>query len=123
MSKRPAWLVRMCALLRQQDEMFRRALALVIVLAWACFGQGNYLPEPPADDAPRVKTIRGVGTFISTPQWEASPWARITDGILPIPVLIVVANDDSACIVTGKVWAVAKQGDRYSCPTAWRLAR
>lgn len=98
-----------------------KLLALLLVVG--CFGQGNYLPEPPRADAPRVKVIRGVGAFISTFQWEASPWARITDGILPIPVLIVVAQDNSACIVEGKAWAVAKQGDRYSCPAAWRLAR
>jgi hypothetical protein len=61
--------------------------------------------------------------FTSTHAWERTPWARTTDSPADLPVMIVVADDNSACIVPGSVWALAKQGDRYSCPQAWRFPR
>lgn len=96
--------------------------ALVLLLCAACFGQGTLPPEPSPTDE-NTKTIAGVGTFISTYDWQRTPWYRIEDMGISLPVLVIIAQDGSACLVEGKDWAIAQAGKRFACPGKWRFAR
>jgi hypothetical protein len=98
-------------------------VAILLAFTSACFGGGNGLPEPASPAGASVKRIRGTGMFISTPRWAATPWARIEDAVIELPVLVLIAEDNSACIVDGKLWASAQAGAFYECPGKWRWPR
>lgn len=93
---------------------------LIALLAYACFGHGNYLPELDAAPGISVKRIQGSDALLRT-AWEQSPWSRPTDLVVGV-VFFVVAEDGTACVVPDKMWAVVKPGDRIHC-TPWRMPR
>jgi hypothetical protein len=78
-------------------------------------------PMKPAD--PNAKRIIGVGTFASRGKWEATPWARIEDAVIDLPVLVLIATDHSVCITDGPTWATARVGEFYGCEAKWRWPR
>lgn len=99
------------------------SLLVASLFSLACFGQGNVIPPEPEIGTARVKMIAGVGMFNTVWDWQRTPWDRIDDSPDITPVLVIVATDRSACVVTGKEWALARAGDRHACASAWRMPR
>lgn len=83
----------------------------------ACGGYVAPLPELTRIENSRV--IRGVEFISSEASWRASGYWRQGDSPAG-PFFVAIAADGSVCLVSNSVWAVARQGDRISCNTAWR---
>jgi hypothetical protein len=96
---------------------------LLGVLLGCGLSQGSALQAPMKPADPNAKRIIGVGTFASRGKWEATPWARIEDAVIDLPVLVLIATDHSACITDGPTWATARVGELYACEAKWRWPR
>lgn len=99
-----------------------RALTLILVLLAACGGRGlpgwKTSPTPGAN----VKRVDHLEQFTSTSAWRVSRYFHIEDD-LGLPIYLIVAQDETACIVPALDWTIAERGDFYPCPRKWRVAR
>jgi hypothetical protein len=102
---------------------FCAALALIFGCAPAQTGSisvGDGQPEPvPA----ATRRVAGTELIISLKDWQNSPWARISDTRIDVPVHLVIAEGGWACIVDGGDWAVVPYGSHYACESGWRRWR
>jgi hypothetical protein len=102
--------------------MKNRIQAALLALALsACLGGGQW-PEELAPTNGSGRRIRGVTQFQTIYEWQRSGWSRIDDGVMSWPVYVAITDDDSACVISASVWALANAGDRLVC-SPWRLRR
>lgn len=94
----------------------------VVLLLLGCFGQGN-LPEPVQPTAKNAKRTVALATITSRAHWQSSGYFRIDDVVIDFPVMIVIADDDTACIIDAMTWASWREGDIVQCKTSWRFRR
>jgi len=92
----------------------RAALAALLLVA-ACLPRGSArLPVA-------AHTI-SEALLLTARQWQASPWARPSDMLVPSDyIYVLVDTNGSACLVPPSVWAQAPR--EWACETAWRLPR
>ncbi len=95
---------------------------LALLLVTACLGGGHWPEQVSSRPNGTSRRIQGVSQFQNVYEWQRSGWSRIADGIMNWPVFVVIADDGSACVVSGDVWAIAKAGDYVTCKP-WRIAR
>lgn len=101
--------------------MKRIPMVLPLLIA-ACAGKPlpDWKTDPtPAANAKRVDHLERAG---SNPAWQRSPYWRVNDN-LETPIYLIVADDQTACVVPAEDWTVANRGDFYPCPGQWRIAR
>lgn len=113
-----------------------RALVLTCICAAAlccaaCTGSGytfpkGYLPYPMvaaefAAENTDLRYVVGSAHYSTRNKWEMSPFYRIGDETLSLPVQVLVNNLDMGCIVPGAVFAM--QPERVACPNGWRFPR
>lgn len=77
-------------------------------------------PEPIRAAAPNARLVRGIW-YNPGAAWRSSPWfrAHLDD---TTPTRVVIAVDDSACIMDNSVIEPRAQ-EFYICPSAWRRPR
>ena len=75
------------------------------------------------NSSPGIFVDRVIGPITSFNVWTSSPWFRITDGPDITPVMLIVNQNNMACIVDGSVWALARQGEFVKCPLGIRYPR
>ena len=95
---------------------------MAVLLLVAC--GGNPLPEwktspTPGPNAKRVDHVESFGNIVA---WHRSAYSR-ADDTLNLPVYLIVADDNTACIAPPEDWTIAQRGDVYPCPGKWRIAR
>lgn len=97
-------------------------LVLSLVLLVAC--GGNPLPQWKTSPrpGPGAKHVDRLQKFTNVLAWRRSPYYR-PDDAFELPVYLIVADDDTACITPADDWTVANRGDLYPCPGRWRIAR
>jgi len=106
-------------------------LCILALVCAACTGPGytfpkGYLPYPMVAEEFAAKNtdlryIIGSAHYSTRNQWEMSPFYRIGDEMLSLPVLVLVNNMNMGCIVPGAVFAM--QPERAACPNGWRFPR
>lgn len=100
-----------------------RLTALLLLLIAAC--GTNHLPEAvqPFSVDKNARRIQGVTEVSNELAWRRSPYWRLDDFLVALPVFLAIADDNSACIIPGDVWVIAKRGDFVICAGRWRMRR
>jgi hypothetical protein len=96
-------------------------VAACIVLAVLNCGRHS-LPEQ-TRPGPEGRQIAGVEAYTNEQQWQRTPWFRVSDVVMDWPVFVLIDYTGNACLVPARVWAIAKAGDFWPCPSGWRFAR
>jgi hypothetical protein len=93
------------------------------LLLGGCASPRSLDSERPAPELP-TRVIRRVLEVSNQRAWQRTPWFRVhSDLLMDMPVFLLVDDQGHGCIVPGRVWAVAKAGDRYPCASGWRFPR
>ena len=94
--------------------------AALLIFLTACLG--GHAPLPKARAADRgAKLVRAVIPFASELAWKRTPWWRMSDQTYPWNV--VIATDDTACLLSSDVVFIPNPRDYWVCVTPWRVAR
>lgn len=99
--------------------MWRAVLGL---LALDCLGGVGIPPEPRAG-AENSKIVTDIVLVNSAFVWQRSPYYRMGDDTLSMPLYVAVAEDGTACFLSAERWATYHQNEREPCPGEWRMAR
>ena len=75
---------------------------------------------PPRD----LRPVAGTGLYLTTREWEHTPWHRAADGVnMRTPIHVIFSTTREACIVSGADWVLAVPNELYHCATRWRRPR
>lgn len=94
-------------------------VALALLVGASC---ANYTKS----SAPTGKDVRLViawDGFVSYHRWENTGWFRITDSPFEAPFWVLIASDQSACIVDATDFVTTFENTYYACKTGWRRWR
>jgi hypothetical protein len=105
-------------------------ILLTLLLAGCAAGAYSfpkgYLPAPAVHDSLAAEPMKVVRVFRSAfyptrDEWVASPYYRIGDGIITLPVKVLIDYRHRACLVPDQIFAM--QPREIACPRGWRTAR
>jgi len=65
-----------------------------------------------------VKVASRVIEFVDPLGWRSSSWFRLNDVLTPVKV--VIAGDETACVIWEIEVTPVRVGDYYACKTKWR---
>lgn len=94
---------------------------LALLLLVACAHGGGIIPEPAQPGDRNAKLVRDLVPYASEVAWQRSPYWRPSD--FGWPWYVIIANDNTACVLETNVVYLPMVREFYACPTSWRLAR
>lgn len=97
--------------------------ATIIILLMLCCGGTRMLPERGTPGTLGTRQIAGMAAYATAQQWQAAPWYRVSDAVMAWPVFVLIDANRHACLVSGRVWAIAQVGEFWPCPSGWRFPR
>jgi hypothetical protein len=97
------------------------AWLLVLELVWGCAHGGGIIPAPAHAGDPNAKLVRDLVPYASETAWQRSPYWRPMD--FGWPWYIIIATDNTACVLGSNVVFLPMVHDYYACRTSWRMAR
>lgn len=99
-------------------------LVIGSLLLVACLGgAGNGIPPEPRGGENNSKAAVDVLMYNSPFEWQRSPYYRIGDDSLTLPIFVAIADDRTACFITADRWATFHPEQRVPCAGQWRSPR
>lgn len=94
---------------------------LALLFVYACGLGHGAIPIPARAGDRNAKLVRDLQPFASERAWQRSPYYRMTD--FGWPWYIIIAADNTACVLETHVVFLPMVHDYYACATSWRLPR
>jgi hypothetical protein len=98
-------------------------LAACVVLAVLSCGGRSPEPGPVPAATPTSREVVRVEEYPSTPDWRRSPYWRLADDVIDLPVFMLVAADGTGCIYRRLMRPTVRSGEFWPCPAGWRVPR